>query len=116
MSRKITMAIAGMHIESGTFSPLRSRMGDFLALRGDEMLTRYPFLADKEFTEIEAFPLVHFRAMPGGMIVREDYETMKQEILDCLRALEKMPLQRCLKEASNSGNPPFFFSGGGEGG
>jgi microcystin degradation protein MlrC len=91
MSRKITMAIAGMHIESGTFSPLRSRMGDFLALRGDEMLTRYPFLADKEFTEIEAFPLVHFRAMPGGMIVREDYETIKQEILDRLRALEKMP-------------------------
>jgi microcystin degradation protein MlrC len=91
MSRKITMAIAGMHIESGTFSPLRSRVGDFLALRGDEMLSRYPFLTHKEFAEIEARPLVHFRAMPGGMIVREDYEAMKQEILDRLQALERMP-------------------------
>lgn len=88
---KWRVAVAGMHIESGTFTPLRSRREDFFALRGEEMLSRYPFLEKPEFAEIELLPLAHFRAMPGGMIAAAEYAAMKQEIIDRLCALEISP-------------------------
>jgi microcystin degradation protein MlrC len=82
---KFRVAVAGMHIESGTFSPLRSRAEDFLTLRGDEMRERYPFLACEAFDDVELVPLVHFRAMPGGCLVAADYARMKGEIIERLR-------------------------------
>lgn len=82
----LRLAIAGIHIESSTFSPLRSRQSDFLATRGDEMFTRYPFLAKPEFAAVIPVPLVHFRALPGGSVDRGDYEAMKDEILARLDA------------------------------
>ena len=89
MSWKV--AVAGMHIESGTFTPLRTKREDFFTLRGVEMLERYPFLQSQEFADVELQPLVHFRAMPGGMIAAADYALMKQEIIDRLSALPKAP-------------------------
>jgi microcystin degradation protein MlrC len=80
------LGIAGIHIESGTFSPLRSTIADFHATRGEEMLDRYPFLGKPEFAAVDPVPLAHFRALPGGMVRRADYETMKSEILDRLDA------------------------------
>lgn len=82
MKRRV--GIAGIHIESSTFSPLRTRMEDFLVTRGDEMLARYPFLLKPQFAEIEPVPLAHFRAIPGGQVQRSCYDAMKQEILDRL--------------------------------
>jgi microcystin degradation protein MlrC len=84
MSKSIRMAIAGIHIESSTLSPMRTRWEDFLALRGEEMLSRYPFLQTPEFSAITPVPLVHFRAIPGGTVRRACYEAMKQEILQGL--------------------------------
>lgn len=84
MSKPIRMAIAGIHIESSTFSPQRTSKEDFLATCGVEMLGRYPFLETPEFARIEAVPLAHFRAIPGGQVRRGCYESMKQEILDRL--------------------------------
>ncbi len=84
MSTTIRLAIAGIHIESSTFSPLRTSKEDFLATRGAEMLSRYPFLELPEFASIEPVPLAHFRAIPGGQVRRGCYESMKQEILDRL--------------------------------
>ena len=37
---RMRMGIAGIHIESSTFSPLHSRKEDFFATRGAEMLSR----------------------------------------------------------------------------
>ena len=84
MSKSIRMAIAGIHIESSTFSPLRTSKEDFLTTRGGEMLGRYPFLEKPEFARIEPVPLAHFRAIPGGQVRRACYEAMKREILDRL--------------------------------
>lgn len=84
MNATIRLAIAGIHIESSTFSPLRTSKEDFLATRGAEMLSRYPFLETTEFASIEPIPLAHFRAIPGGQVRRGCYESMKQEILDRL--------------------------------
>lgn len=75
------LAIAGIHIESSTFSPMRTRAEDFAATRGREMLERYPFLEEGEFREIEAVPLAHFRAIPGGQVTAAGYAAMKAEIL-----------------------------------
>ncbi len=80
--KPMRLAIAGIHIESSTFSPLKSGLGNFHATRGAEMLERYPFLAKEEFKGIQLVPLAHFRALPGGEVTREAYETMKGEILE----------------------------------
>ena len=39
------IAIAGLAIESSTFSPARTREEDFQARTGDRVLEAYPFLA-----------------------------------------------------------------------
>jgi microcystin degradation protein MlrC len=79
--KKLRLAIAGIHIESSTFSPLASRLEDFHVTRGGEMLERYPFLTSEPFAEIDPVPLAHFRALPGGPVRRACYEEMKREIL-----------------------------------
>lgn len=84
--RRIRLAIAGIHIESSTFSPLHSASGDFLRLEGAAMLARYPFLAEPEFAGIEPVPLAHFRALPGGMVRADCYAAMKGTILAKLAA------------------------------
>lgn len=38
-------------------------------------------MSDPEFGDLRPVPLAHFRALPGGIIRRRDYETMKAEIL-----------------------------------
>ena len=87
----LRVAIAGMHIESGTFSPLLSTREDFHATRGADLLARYPFLAEPTFAAIEPLPLVHFRALPGGCIRQADYVAMKAEILERLAAVNPPP-------------------------
>jgi len=52
-------------------------------VRDDELLARYDDLPD----DIEWLPLVHARALPGGAVERDFYESVKAEILDRLRAV-----------------------------
>lgn len=88
--RNLRIGIAGMHIESGTFSPLVTQYDDFLATRGCEMLPRYPWIDSGQSwaEEIDWMLLAHFRAMPGGVIKREAYDRMKTEIVEKLAASE----------------------------
>lgn len=44
-SSRPVIAIAGLGIESSTFSPARTEAPAFHPQRGPEVLTRYPFLA-----------------------------------------------------------------------
>lgn len=89
----LRLAILGMHIESGTFSPLRSNQNDFYTLREDAVMERYPFLNDQcnaHLSEsIEWLPTVHFRAMPGGAVTSEAYDIMKSEIITRLVSLSQ---------------------------
>ena len=50
------IAIGGIAVECCTFSPLPTRLGDFLIQRGDESRDRYPFLAD--YPDVECVPLL----------------------------------------------------------
>ena len=76
------IAIGGIHIESSTFSPHRSGEADFTVVRGDELLARYDELSD----HAEWLPVVHARALPGGAVERDFYESVKNELLRGLRA------------------------------
>ncbi len=81
------IAIAGLAIESSTFSPAQSTIDAFHARRGEEIFSYYPFMADDSPTRARAewFPALRGHALPGGIVTREAYETLVTEILDRLK-------------------------------
>lgn len=77
------IAIAGIAIESSTFTPYRSGEADFEVRRGTaEILDRYPFTPP----EAEYVGVLHARALPGGQLEAEVYARWKQEICEGLAA------------------------------
>lgn len=88
--RPYRVGLGGMSIESSTFSPLSSSIADFSVLRGEEMLARYPFLADRQDPirpDVAWLPSLYARAIPGGPVVAEAYAAIKEELLDRVRAV-----------------------------
>lgn len=90
MPAPLRIAIAGVHIESSTFSPHRSVQSDFEVTRAEALLARYdwvgatpPSWADG----VQWLPVLHARALPGGPVERATYDAFRTEILDGLRAL-----------------------------
>ena len=72
------IAIAGIAIESSTFTPYRSGADDFEVRRGTaQILERYPF----EVPEAEYAGVLHARALPGGQLETAVYEGWKAEIV-----------------------------------
>jgi len=87
--RPYRVGIGGIAIESSTFSPLLSDLHDFTIQRGEELQRRYPFMPDWRFPghdDVEWLPCLYARAIPGGPIVRNAYESMKRELLERVRA------------------------------
>ena len=86
------IAIAGIAIESSTFSPAVSHEDAFRAKVGDEVFTDYPFMEPDSGITDQAVWLPTFRghAMPGGIVTREAYESLVTQTLEMLR--EKLPL------------------------
>lgn len=80
-----------MHIESSTFSPHRTGAADFTVTRGAQLLARYRDEDDDLGSDVDWVPIVHARALPGGAVEREFYESIKQELLTGLR--DATPLQ-----------------------
>ena len=72
------IAIAGMAIESCTFSPLTTTLEDFTLWRGSDLLARYPFLA--AYADVTFVPLLAARALPGGAVAYAAYQQMTDEI------------------------------------
>ncbi len=85
------VAIAGLAIESSTFSPAQSGIDAFKARRGEEIFSYYPFMADSapDRQRAQWFPTLRGHALPGGIVTREAYETLLGEMLDRLR--ENLP-------------------------
>jgi microcystin degradation protein MlrC len=83
------IAIAGLGIESSTFSPARTLAPAFHPQRGEQILTRYPFLAPG--TELREAATWHGallgKALPGGMVTAEAYAALADELTDCLAAM-----------------------------
>ncbi len=90
------VAIAGIAIESSTFSPAQTDIDAFRIKRGEEIFSSYPFLATDSVDQQRAewFPALRGRAIPGGIVTREAYESMVTEILERLKKKD-LPTMDC---------------------
>lgn len=81
------IAIAGLAIESSTFSPAQTDEVAFHAKMGDAIFEDYDFLAPDSADRKRAqwFPILTGHALPGGIVTREAYESLMTKILDGLR-------------------------------
>ena len=90
------IAIAGIAIESSTFSPAVTYEEAFFGKIADEVFSYYPFLDEDSAVRKRAvwFPTFRGHAMPGGIVAREAYESMTEKILIMLK--EALPLDGLL--------------------
>lgn len=81
------IAIAGLAIESSTFSPALTHEEAFHAKYGADVFSSYPFLsADSPFHKRATFiPTIVGKSLPGGAVTRQAYESLVQKTLDSLK-------------------------------
>jgi len=80
------IAIAGLAIESSTFSPALTDEEAFHAKTGDDIFSLYGFLSPDSSDRKRAnwIPALIGRALPGGTVTREAYESLVKQMLDRL--------------------------------
>lgn len=80
------IAIAGLGIESSTFSPAQSDEAAFHAKTGDSIFSRYPFMkpGSSERQRAEWVPTLVGKSLPGGIVTREAYESLTGQLLRML--------------------------------
>lgn len=81
------IAIAGLAIESSTFSPALTHEDAFHARVGEDVFSYYPFLSPDSIYRSRAnwIPTLRGHALPGGIVTREAYESLVQKTLDMLK-------------------------------
>jgi len=82
------VAIAGLGIESSTFSPARTEEPAFHAKYGQEVFGNYPFLKDDNAplrSQAVWLPAVIGKSLPGGTVTRQAYESLLGKLLDSLK-------------------------------
>lgn len=77
------IGIAGMSIESSTFSPHLSGWEAFTLRRGDELVDYYGFLGaeDERGAAADWVGLLHARSLPGGAVPADVFADIRAEIL-----------------------------------
>jgi microcystin degradation protein MlrC len=85
--QKPRIAIAGIAIESSTFSPALTDESMFRKSAGEAVFRLYPFLEEGAplREKAEWLPAFIARATPGGAVTRETYESLTNRILTSLR-------------------------------
>ena len=80
---KPRIAIAGLAIESSTFSPAKTHEEDFKARIGEDVFTFYPFLSKDSINRTKAnwIPTLRGHALPGGIVTKEAYESLVNKTL-----------------------------------
>ncbi|MGP3989275.1 M81 family metallopeptidase [Streptomyces sp. 3N207] len=86
------IAIAGLGIESSTFSPARTQASAFHPSRGDEVLERYPFLAPgRELRKAaEWHGALVGKSLPGGTVTAAAWKELTGELIERLAALPEL--------------------------
>jgi microcystin degradation protein MlrC len=81
------IAIAGLSIESSTFSPALTDEAAFHAKFGGDVFSLYPFLSIDSPLRNRAvwIPTLVGDALPGGAVTRQAYESLVDKTLDSLR-------------------------------
>lgn len=83
--RKLRILSCGIRHESNTFSTLPTTLSDFKILRGEAITKNNKWAEYLKEEGIELIPTVHAYAWPGGVVEKQAYETIKNEILDNIR-------------------------------
>ena len=80
------IAIAGLSIESSTFSPAQTEEAAFHAKYGSDVLSMYPFLSVDSPMRSRAvwIPALVGKSLPGGAVTRAAYESLVTQTLDSL--------------------------------
>lgn len=80
------IAIAGLAIESSTFSPAQTHEEAFHARTGEDVFGLYPFFAPDSAIRKEAiwFPTLKGHALPGGIVTREAFDSLVGKTLEML--------------------------------
>ena len=79
------IAIAGIAIESSTFSPAKTHEEAFHSKTGIEIFSIYPFFKDSSYFEKASwYPTLKGHALPGGIVTREAYESLVSKTLNLL--------------------------------
>jgi len=81
------IAIAGIAIESSTFSPALTQADAFHAKVDDAVFSFYPFLSKDSINRNRAnwIPTLRGHALPGGAVTRKAYESLVNKTLDMLK-------------------------------
>lgn len=81
------IAIAGLAIESSTFSPAQTHEEAFHARTGEEVFSYYPFFSADSVnrTRAEWIPTIKGHSLPGGIVTKEAYESLMGKTLDMLK-------------------------------
>ena len=81
------IAIAGLAIESSTFSPALTHEEAFHARIAKDVFSFYPFLAEDSINRKRAewIPTLRAHALPGGIVTREAYESLVSKTLAMLK-------------------------------
>ncbi|MCW9708328.1 M81 family metallopeptidase [Fodinibius salsisoli] len=81
------IAIAGLAIESSTFSPAVSHKEAFHPKTGEEVFSSYPFLSPDSTLRKQAewIPTLTGDALPGGIVSRAAYDSLVTETLERLK-------------------------------
>jgi len=83
------IAIAGMAIESSTFSPHRAGDRDFHKYTGRELVERYDVARDELAQRAEWIGIFYARSIPGGALERQVYEDYRERICAGLLAAHR---------------------------
>ncbi|MCB0634564.1 MAG: M81 family metallopeptidase, partial [Lewinella sp.] len=80
------IAIAGLGIESSTFSPAQTQEEAFHPQVGEEIFSVYPFMAvdSTDRQRAEWVPTLRGKALPGGIVTHEAYESLVSKTLKML--------------------------------
>ena len=91
-SKKPKIAIAGLAIESSTFSPAVTEVEAFLAREGEAVFDYYPFLQVDQPQRKAAnwAPTLRGHSLPGGIVSRNAYDSLVGKTLKMLE--KELPL------------------------
>jgi microcystin degradation protein MlrC len=83
------IAVGGIHTECSTYNPVLIEARDFRLLQGPD-LAADPYFGFLPAPDVTLAPLIHARAVPGGPVAHEAYNTFKDDFLGRLRAAQPL--------------------------
>lgn len=89
-NKKLRILSCGIRHESNTFSTLPTTLSDFKIQRGNAAIQNQQWAKYIQDQGIELIPTVHAYAWPGGVVSKDAYEQIRNEILEKIKAAGKL--------------------------